>query len=184
MPPSQTAGSISDPSCIRSVSYTHLSGRGELHLSVLIENMRREGYEFAVSKAEVLYHYDEKGHKLEPMEQVYIDVCLLYTSSLVVYRIPIFVASGSTSRIIFSCASTGSVSAVPVMLPSGVLSSFAIPALTGSDTACLLYTSCDRTPPAIIQDNRMSAKGTRYCIERPKTFRYPYYIVPRMRRQR
>ena len=51
-----------------------VSGRGELHLSVLIENMRREGYEFAVSKAEVLYHYDEKGHKLEPMEQVYINV--------------------------------------------------------------------------------------------------------------
>ena len=51
-----------------------VSGRGELHLSVLIENMRREGYEFAVSKAEVLYHYDEKGHKLEPMEQVSIDV--------------------------------------------------------------------------------------------------------------
>ncbi len=51
-----------------------VSVRGELHLSVLIENMRREGYEFAVSKAEVLYHYDEKGHKLEPMEQVYIDV--------------------------------------------------------------------------------------------------------------
>ena len=51
-----------------------VSGRGELHLSVLIENMRREGYEFAVSKAEVLYHYDEKGHKLEPKEQVYIDV--------------------------------------------------------------------------------------------------------------
>ena len=51
-----------------------VSGRGELHLSVLIQNMRREGYEFAVSKAEVLYHYDEKGHKLEPMEQVYIDV--------------------------------------------------------------------------------------------------------------
>ena len=51
-----------------------VSGRGELHLSVLIENMRREGYEFSVSKAEVLYHYDEKGHKLEPMEQVFIDV--------------------------------------------------------------------------------------------------------------
>ena len=37
-----------------------VSGRGELHLSVLIENMRREGFEFAVSKAEVLYKYDEK----------------------------------------------------------------------------------------------------------------------------
>ena len=51
-----------------------VSGRGELHLSVLIENMRREGYEFAVSKAEVLYHYDERGHKLEPMEIAYVDV--------------------------------------------------------------------------------------------------------------
>lgn len=51
-----------------------VSGRGELHLSVLIENMRREGYEFAVSKAEVLYHTDENGKKLEPMELVYVDV--------------------------------------------------------------------------------------------------------------
>ncbi len=51
-----------------------VSGRGELHLSVLIENMRREGYEFAVSKAEVLYKTDENGKKLEPMELCYIDV--------------------------------------------------------------------------------------------------------------
>ena len=51
-----------------------VSGRGELHLSVLIENMRREGYEFAVSKAEVIYKTDENGKKLEPMEQAVIDV--------------------------------------------------------------------------------------------------------------
>ncbi len=51
-----------------------VSGRGELHLSVLIENMRREGFEFAVSKAEVLYKEDENGKKLEPMELAYIDV--------------------------------------------------------------------------------------------------------------
>ena len=51
-----------------------VSGRGELHLSVLVENMRREGYEFAVSKAEVLYKKDENGKQLEPMETVYIDV--------------------------------------------------------------------------------------------------------------
>ena len=51
-----------------------VSGRGELHLSVLIENMRREGFEFAVSKAEVLYKEDENGKKLEPMEIAYIDV--------------------------------------------------------------------------------------------------------------
>lgn len=51
-----------------------VSGRGELHLSVLIETMRREGYEFAVSKAEVIYHYDENGKKLEPIEEAIIDV--------------------------------------------------------------------------------------------------------------
>ncbi|NLK99342.1 MAG: translational GTPase TypA [Clostridiales bacterium] len=51
-----------------------VSGRGELHLSVLIENMRREGYEFSVSKAEVLFKVDSNGKKLEPMERVLIDV--------------------------------------------------------------------------------------------------------------
>lgn len=51
-----------------------VSGRGELHLSVLIENMRREGFEFAVSKAEVLYKYNERNQKQEPMELAYIDV--------------------------------------------------------------------------------------------------------------
>ncbi len=51
-----------------------VSGRGELHLSVLIENMRREGFEFAVSKAEVLYKTDESGRRLEPMELAYVDV--------------------------------------------------------------------------------------------------------------
>ena len=51
-----------------------VSGRGELHLSILIETMRREGYEFAVSKAEVLYKRDEQGKLLEPMELVYVDV--------------------------------------------------------------------------------------------------------------
>ena len=51
-----------------------VSGRGELHLSVLIENMRREGYEFAVSKAEVIYKYDERGKKSEPYEIAVVDV--------------------------------------------------------------------------------------------------------------
>lgn len=51
-----------------------VSGRGELHLSVLIENMRREGYEFAVSKAEVLYKTDERGKKLEPIERAFVDI--------------------------------------------------------------------------------------------------------------
>ena len=60
-----------------------VSGRGELHLSVLIENMRREGYEFAVSKAEVLYHTDEKSKKLEPMERAYIDVDDEYAGNVI-----------------------------------------------------------------------------------------------------
>lgn len=51
-----------------------VSGRGELHLSVLIENMRREGYEFAVSKAEVIYKENEEGKRLEPFEIAVIDV--------------------------------------------------------------------------------------------------------------
>ena len=51
-----------------------VSGRGELHLSVLIETMRREGYEFAVSKAEVIMKTDDKGRKLEPIESCYVNV--------------------------------------------------------------------------------------------------------------
>ena len=51
-----------------------VSGRGELHLSILIETMRREGYEFAVSKAQVIFKKGENGEKLEPMEKAYVDV--------------------------------------------------------------------------------------------------------------
>ena len=60
-----------------------VSGRGELHLSVLIENMRREGFEFAVSKAEVLYKTDEHGKRLEPMETAYIDVPEAFSGSVI-----------------------------------------------------------------------------------------------------
>lgn len=65
------------PDCLK------VSGRGELHLSVLIENMRREGYEFAVSKAEVLYHADENGKRTEPMELAYVDVPDEFTGSVI-----------------------------------------------------------------------------------------------------
>ncbi|MBC8100881.1 MAG: translational GTPase TypA [Armatimonadetes bacterium] len=52
-----------------------VSGRGELHLGILIETMRREGYEFEVSKPEVIYHQDEDtGETLEPVEEVHIEV--------------------------------------------------------------------------------------------------------------
>ena len=60
-----------------------VSGRGELHLSVLIENMRREGFEFSVSKAEVLYKNDENGKKTEPMERAYIDVPEEFSGSVI-----------------------------------------------------------------------------------------------------
>ena len=60
-----------------------VSGRGELHLSVLIENMRREGYEFAVSKAEVLYKKDENGKLLVPMVLAYIDVPDDFTGTVI-----------------------------------------------------------------------------------------------------
>lgn len=60
-----------------------VSGRGELHLSVLIENMRREGFEFAVSKAEVLYKKDENDKRLEPMELAYIDVPNEYAGAVI-----------------------------------------------------------------------------------------------------
>ena len=60
-----------------------VSGRGELHLSVLIENMRREGYEFAVSKAQVIYRQDEQGRKTEPMEECVVDVPEAYAGSVI-----------------------------------------------------------------------------------------------------
>jgi len=60
-----------------------VSGRGELHLSVLIENMRRENFEFAVSKAEVIYKYNERGQKQEPMEIAYVDVPEEFTGAVI-----------------------------------------------------------------------------------------------------
>jgi len=51
-----------------------VSGLGELHLAILIETMRREGYEMQVAQPEVIQHYDQDGHKLEPYTLVEIDV--------------------------------------------------------------------------------------------------------------
>ena len=69
--------------CADTTEAFKVSGRGELHLSVLIENMRREGYEFAVSKPEVLYKTDEAGHKLEPMESAIVDVPEEFSGSVI-----------------------------------------------------------------------------------------------------
>ncbi len=59
-----------------------VSGRGELHLSILIETMRREGFEFAVSRPRVIYRTDENGQKLEPMEKLTVDVPESYVGSV------------------------------------------------------------------------------------------------------
>lgn len=60
-----------------------VSGRGELHLSILLENMRREGYEVAVSKPEVIMQRDKKGRLLEPMERVIITVPDEYSGTVI-----------------------------------------------------------------------------------------------------
>ncbi len=60
-----------------------VSGRGELHLCVLSETMRREGYEFAVSKAEVIYKKDEAGRLLEPIEAATVDVAAEYSGTVI-----------------------------------------------------------------------------------------------------
>lgn len=60
-----------------------VSGRGELHLSILIENMRREGYELAVSKPEVIFRTDESGHKTEPIEEVVANVPDEYSGTVI-----------------------------------------------------------------------------------------------------
>lgn len=60
-----------------------VSGRGELHLAILIETMRREGYEFQVSKPEVIFHYDENSLLLEPFEEVVIEVLNDYVGPVI-----------------------------------------------------------------------------------------------------
>ncbi len=59
-----------------------VSGRGELHLSILIETMRRQGYEFAVSRPQVIYKRDEAGKLLEPMELLMIEVPEQYVGAV------------------------------------------------------------------------------------------------------
>ena len=60
-----------------------VSGRGELHLSILIENMRREGYELAVSKPQVICHRGEHGQTQEPIEEVVISVPDEYAGTVI-----------------------------------------------------------------------------------------------------
>ena len=90
-----------------------VSGRGELHLSVLIENMRREGYEFQVSKPEVLYKCQD-GKRLEPMERVTVDVTEAYTGVVIEKLgarkgelISMSESNGGYQRLVFSIPARG-----------------------------------------------------------------------------
>ena len=90
-----------------------VSGRGELHLGILIETMRREGYEFAVSKPEVLYK-EEDGRKTEPMERAIIDVPEEFSGTVIEKLssrkgelLGMSTASGGYTRLEFSIPSRG-----------------------------------------------------------------------------
>jgi len=91
-----------------------VSGRGELHLSILIETMRREGYEFAVSKAQVIFKKGENGEKLEPMERAIIDVPDEFSGSVIQKLssrkgelLGMSTANGGYTRLEFSIPSRG-----------------------------------------------------------------------------
>lgn len=60
-----------------------ISGRGELMLEILLIQMRREGFELTVSPPKVLYEYDEKGNKLEPIEEITVDIDEEYSSKVI-----------------------------------------------------------------------------------------------------
>ena len=91
-----------------------VAGRGELQLGVLIENMRREGFELSISRPRVLFQTDENGNKLEPMEEVVIDVDEQY-SGVVVEKMSIRKgelqemkpAGGGKTRMVFIAPSRG-----------------------------------------------------------------------------
>ncbi len=91
-----------------------VAGRGELQLGVLIENMRREGFELSVSRPKVLYKQDENGAILEPIEEVTIDVDEEY-SGIVIEKLStrkgevqdMNTSSGGKTRLIVHCPSRG-----------------------------------------------------------------------------
>lgn len=91
-----------------------VSGRGELHLSILIETMRREGYEFAVSKAQVIFKKGPNGEKLEPMERAIVDVPEEFAGTVIEKLsnrkgelLGMSTASGGYTRLEFSIPSRG-----------------------------------------------------------------------------
>jgi GTP-binding protein len=91
-----------------------VAGRGELQLGVLIENMRREGFELSVSRPRVLYEEDDKGNRLEPIEEVTIDVDEEY-SGIVIEKLAtrkgevqdMSTSTGGKTRLVVHCPSRG-----------------------------------------------------------------------------
>jgi GTP-binding protein len=91
-----------------------VAGRGELQLGILIENMRREGYELSIGRPRVLFQQDEKGNRLEPIEEVQIDVDEDYSGTVVqkmterkAELTEMKPSGGGKQRLIFLCPSRG-----------------------------------------------------------------------------
>jgi GTP-binding protein len=95
-------------------NYYEVSGRGELQLGILIENMRREGFELSVGRPKVIFKTSETGEKLEPIEEVIIDVDTVY-SGIVIEKLSYRKGElsnmdsmpGDKTRLTFLCPSRG-----------------------------------------------------------------------------
>jgi GTP-binding protein len=118
-----------------------VAGRGELHLSVLIEKMRREGYEFAVSKAEVIIKKDEQGRKLEPMEVAYVDVPQDFSGTV------ISMLSERKGELQGMSTLADGTSRLEFEIPSRGLIGFHGPFLTATKGTGVLNTIFDEYPP-------------------------------------
>ena len=145
-----------------------VSGRGELHLSVLIENMRREGYEFAVSKAEVLYKHDENGKLLEPMEIAYVDVPDEFTGTV------IDKLSQRKGELQNMSASNGSSTRLEFLIPSRGLIGYRGEFLTDTKGNGILNTSFDGYAP-YKGDIQYRKQGSLIAFETGESVTYGLY---------
>ena len=91
-----------------------VSARGELQIGILVENLRREGFEVSISRPQVIYKYDDTGSKLEPIEEAIVDVDEEYVGKIMEALTQrrgelqdMFSISGNKTRLIFSIPSRG-----------------------------------------------------------------------------
>ena len=145
-----------------------VSGRGELHLSVLIENMRREGYEFAVSKAEVLYKKDANGKLLEPMETAYVDVPDEFTGTV------IDKLSQRKGELQNMCASNGSTTRLEFSIPARGLIGYRGEFMTDTKGNGILNTSFDGYAP-YKGDIQYRKQGSLIAFETGESVTYGLY---------